>query len=162
MNRHESVEIGDQVLDAAISFADRGVVGLDLAGQEDGYSALPFRDLFARAKREGFGVTIHAGEWAGADSVREAVELLDADRIGHGIRTIEDPALVELLAARGTVLEVCPTSNVQSGVVEAFPIAPADRTLSARRPHDHQHRRPADLQRDHERRDRAGAAPIRR
>ncbi len=124
MNRHESVEIGEQVLAAAISFADRGVVGLDLAGQEDGYSALPFRSLFERAKREGFGVTIHAGEWAGADSVREAVELLNADRIGHGIRTIEDPTLVELLAARGTVLEVCPTSNVQSGVVETFPIHP--------------------------------------
>ncbi len=124
MNRHESVEIGDQVLDAAINFADRGVVGLDLAGQEDGYSALPFRSLFERAKSEGFGVTIHAGEWAGANSVREAVEALGADRIGHGVRTFEDPSLVELLAARGTVLEICPTSNVQSGVVATFPTHP--------------------------------------
>ncbi len=124
MNRHESVEIGEQVLEAAIHFADRGVVGLDLAGQEAGYSALPFRSLFERAKVEGFGVTIHAGEWVGAENVREAVEALGADRVGHGIRTVEDPALVDLLHARGTVLEVCPTSNVQSGAVEDFEVHP--------------------------------------
>jgi adenosine deaminase len=124
MNRHESVEIGEQVLEAAIRYADRGVVGLDLAGQEAGHSCLPFRDLFQHAKAQGFGVTIHAGEWAGAESVREAVEGLGADRIGHGIRTIEDHALVELLQARGTVLEVCPTSNVQSGAVPDFGVHP--------------------------------------
>ncbi|HVU13779.1 MAG TPA: adenosine deaminase [Phototrophicaceae bacterium] len=124
MNRHESVEIGDQVLEAAIHFADRGVVGLDLAGQEAGHSGLPFRALFERAKAEGFGITIHAGEWAGASNVREAVEILGADRVGHGIRTIEDPTLFDLLQTRGTVLEVCPTSNVQSGAVEGFGVHP--------------------------------------
>ena len=120
MNRHESVEIGEQVVRAAIDYADRGVVGIDLAGQEAGHSGLPFRDLFARAKAEGLGVTIHAGEWAGAENVREAVEALGADRIGHGIRLIEDPALMDQLQACGTVLEVCPTSNVQSGAVADF------------------------------------------
>jgi adenosine deaminase len=120
MNRHEAVEIGEQVLDAAIRYRDRGIVGLDLAGQEAGHSGLPFAKLFARAKDEGFGVTIHAGEWAGAENVREAVEVLGADRVGHGIRLGEDPALVEVLQARGTVLEVCPTSNVQSGAVADF------------------------------------------
>ena len=124
MNRHESVEIGEQVLQAAIDFADRGVVGLDLAGQEPGHSGLPFRDLFERAKAEGFGVTIHAGEWAGAANVREAVEVLGADRIGHGIRMVEDPLLFDLLQTRGTVLEVCPTSNVQSGAVADFNVHP--------------------------------------
>ncbi len=124
MNRQESVEIGNQVLEAAINFADHGVVGLDLAGQEAGHSGLPFRDLFERAKAEGFGITSHAGEWAGASNVREAVEILGADRIGHGIRTVEDPTLFDLLQARGTVLEVCPTSNVQSGAVEDFGVHP--------------------------------------
>ncbi len=124
MNRHESIEIGERVVQAAIDYADRGVVGLDLAGQEAGHSALPFRDLFARAKSAGLGVTIHAGEWAGAESVREAVETLEADRIGHGIRTIEDPALCNLLQQRGTVLEVCPTSNVMSGAVADFDVHP--------------------------------------
>ncbi len=120
MNRHEAVEIGEKVLDAAIPYADRGIVGLDLAGQEAGFSGLPFSKLFARAKAAGFGVTIHAGEWAGAENVREAVDVLGADRIGHGIRLIEDPELMELLQARGVVLEVCPTSNVQSGAVADF------------------------------------------
>ena len=120
MNRHESVEIGEQVLQAAIDYKDRGVVGLDLAGQEAGHSGLPFRDLFAQAKAAGLGVTIHAGEWAGADNVREAVEMLGADRIGHGIRAVEDPSVLEMLQAHATVLEICPTSNVQSGVVADF------------------------------------------
>lgn len=124
MNRHESVTIGEQVLQAAKDYAHRGVVGLDLAGQEDGFSSLPFRDLFVDAKNAGFGVTIHAGEWAGSESVREAVETLDADRIGHGIRAGEDPTLLDLLRARGTVLEVCPTSNVQSGAVDDFATHP--------------------------------------
>ena len=69
-------------------------------------------------------MTIHAGEWAGAENVREAVEVLGADRIGHGIRTVEDPALCDLLHRRGTVLEICPTSNVQSGAVDDFDVHP--------------------------------------
>lgn len=124
MNRHESVEIGEQVVRAAVDYAKHGVVGIDLAGQEAGYSALPFRDLFERAKAAGLGVTVHAGEWAGADNVREAVEALNADRIGHGIRAVEDLTLCDLLHRRGTVLEVCPTSNIVSGAVEDFAAHP--------------------------------------
>ncbi len=116
MNRHEGASNAEAVLDAALAFRDRGVVALDLAGNEDGYPAEPFRMVFRRAKREGLFVTIHAGEWAGADSVRDALELLDADRIGHGIRILEDPALVAEVARRGIPLEVCPTSNVDSGI----------------------------------------------
>ena len=128
MNRQESIEIGEQVLKAAIDYQDRGVVGLDLAGQEAGHSGLPFRDLFAQAKAAGLGVTIHAGEWAGAENVREAVEILGADRIGHGIRAVEDPSVIAMLQEHETVLEICPTSNVQSGVVEDFNAHPL-RTL---------------------------------
>ena len=117
MNRHESVEIGESVLAAALNFRDRGVVALDLAGNEHDFPAEPFWGLFEHAKESGLGVTIHAGEWGGASNVREAVERLHADRVGHGVRAIEDPALIEWLIERGTVLEVCPTSNIQSGVV---------------------------------------------
>ncbi len=120
MNRHESVGIGELVLQAALKFHDAGVVGIDLAGQEEGFSGLPFGDLFVEAKAAGLGVTIHAGEWSGAPSVREAVELLGADRIGHGIRAVEDADVVALLRERGTVLEVCPQSNIDSGVVETY------------------------------------------
>ena len=124
INRHESYEIGEQVIDVAAQFGDRGVVGIDLAGREADFSALPFLPLFERARSLGLGLTIHAGEWLGADNVREAVEILGADRIGHGIRAVEDAALVDLLAERGTVLEVCPTSNVHSGVVANLSVHP--------------------------------------
>jgi adenosine deaminase len=124
MNRHESTSIGEQVLETAIRYANCGVVGIDLAGQEDGFSGLPFRDIFARAREAGLGVTIHAGEWAGAANVREAIELLGAARIGHGVRAVEDEALVDAVAERGIALEICPTSNVQSGVVDDFDVHP--------------------------------------
>jgi adenosine deaminase len=120
MNRHESTEIAEEVIEAALAHVGYGVVGIDLAGQEANFSARPFRSLFERAKENGLGITVHAGEWAGAASVREVVEELGATRIGHGIRAIEDPTLVDLLLSQGTVLEVCPTSNVHSGVVAQY------------------------------------------
>ncbi len=118
MNRHEPVEIGEHVLRAAINNRSRGVVGLDLAGDEANYSCLPFRLLFRRAKSAGLGVTIHAGEWAGARSVWDAIGNLNADRVGHGIKALDDLAIVQVLAEREIILEVCPTSNVLSGVVD--------------------------------------------
>ena len=120
MNRHESIEIGESVIMAALEHRHHGVTGIDLAGQEAVFSSRPFRDLFKQAKADGMGLTVHAGEWDGAQSVREAVEYLDADRVGHGIRAAEDPSLMALLVERGTVLEVCPTSNYQSGVVASL------------------------------------------
>lgn len=124
INRHESFEVGEQVVDVAAQFCGRGVVGIDLAGREADFPALPFLPLFERAHALGLGVTIHAGEWLGADNVREAVEVLGADRIGHGIRAVEDSDLIAQLAARGAVLEVCPTSNVHSGVVANLSVHP--------------------------------------
>ena len=120
MNRHESVEIGEAVLDATLNHREKGIVGIDLAGAEADFSALPFRDVFLKAKAEGLGITIHAGEWAGADSVWDAVGNMGATRVGHGIRVLEDPAMTEMLVQRGVVLEVCPGSNVLSGIVEKF------------------------------------------
>jgi adenosine deaminase len=117
VNRHESVEIADQVLSAALATHDCALVGMDLAGQEVGYSARPFKDLFDRAQAEGLHLTVHAGEWQGAENVREAIEVLGAERIGHGVRSVEDSRVIQLLRERGTTLEVCPTSNMQSGVV---------------------------------------------
>jgi adenosine deaminase len=124
MNRHESVAIGDEVLDAAIDHSDQGVVAVDLAGNEQSFSARPFRQLFERALQAGLGVTIHAGEWGGADNVRDAIESLGASRVGHGVRALEDPTLLPLLIERNIVLEICPTSNVQSGAVADFSAHP--------------------------------------
>ncbi|MCS7070346.1 MAG: adenosine deaminase, partial [Anaerolinea sp.] len=116
MNRHESVEIGERVLDAALTRRGCGVVGIDLAGREADFPAAPFAPVLERARREGLGVTVHAGEWAGAARVREAVLELHAGRIGHGVRAVEDPAVVALLREHSVTLEVCPSSNVDSGV----------------------------------------------
>jgi adenosine deaminase len=93
------------------------VVGFSMAGDEENYPAGDYAEAFEVAAAAGLGCTVHAGEWAGAHSVWAALEL-PVTRIGHGVRAIEDPALVEQLAERGLVLECCPTSNV---VLNAFP-----------------------------------------
>lgn len=124
LNRHESLEVGEKVLQAALDFQGQGVVAIDLCGNENEYPAAPFAPLFRKAKAAGLGITIHAGEWAGADNIREAIDMLGAQRIGHGVRAIEDPTLVEWLAERQIVLEVCPTSNIHSGVVGDWDLHP--------------------------------------
>ena len=90
------------------------VTGFGLAGDEAGFPPEPFARAFAIAQDAGLGLACHAGEWAGPESVRGALTL-PITRIGHGVRAIEEPALVAELAARGIVLEVCPTSNVVLG-----------------------------------------------
>ncbi len=117
VNRHESITIAHRVLDAALALNRPEIVALDLAGQEVGHSARPFRALFLRAQEAGLHTTVHAGEWDGPDNVREAIEVLNAERIGHGVRAIEDSRVVQLVRERGITLETCPTSNMQSGVV---------------------------------------------
>ena len=95
------------------------VVGFSLAGDEAGYPPEPYAEAYRIAADAGLGCTVHAGEWAGADSVRGALEL-PVTRISHGVRAIEDPALVDELARRQVTLEVCPTSNVVLGVFPSF------------------------------------------
>ena len=95
------------------------VTGFGLAGDEAGFPPEPFARAYEIAHAAGLGLTCHAGEWAGPESVRGALSLPGpVTRLGHGVRAIEDPALVRELAERGTVLEVCPTSNV---VLDAYP-----------------------------------------
>ena len=95
------------------------MTGFGLAGDEAGFPPGPFARAFAIAHDAGLGITCHAGEWVGPESVRGALALpVPVTRLGHGVRAIEDPALVAELAERGTVLEVCPTSNV---VLDAYP-----------------------------------------
>jgi len=112
----------EQALRVARHAAERPhpyVVGFSMAGDEAGFPAHDFVEVFQVAAGAGLGCTIHAGEWAGAGSVRAALELPVA-RISHGVRAIEDPAVVSELAARGTVLECCPTSNVVLGVYGSY------------------------------------------
>lgn len=118
INRHESIALAEKVMEIALDKKEQGVVGVDLAGNEAEYPADPFRELFTVARKQGLRVTIHAGEWGGAENVHQAIEFLNADRIGHGIRVLENPDTVALARERGTLFEVCVTSNHHSGVVK--------------------------------------------
>jgi adenosine deaminase len=106
------------------------VVGFSMAGDEAGFPAGDFAEVFAIAADAGLGCTIHAGEWAGADSVRAALSL-PITRIAHGVRAIEDVLVVSELADRGIVLECCPTSNVVLGVFPSYEDHPLPALRSA-------------------------------
>ncbi len=95
--------------------ADLDVIGVALGGDEMRFQAKLFADAFAYARAVGLRCVAHAGEADGPASVRDAVQLLRVERIGHGIRALEDPATVELLATRRVAVEICPTSNRLTG-----------------------------------------------
>jgi adenosine deaminase len=129
INRHESPALAAEVAELAAAFQSEGITGLDLAGNEAEFPTRPFADIFRRAKQNGLRITIHAGEWGGAENVREAIEIFEADRIGHGVRVLEDPEVVRLARRRGIPFEVCLTSNLQTGVVPDLADHPLRRML---------------------------------
>ncbi len=131
VNRHESLEIAEQVVLLAIERQHKGIVGVDLAGNEAHFSGLPFAGLFTDARQSGMHITVHAGEWAGAQNVADAILQLGAERIGHGVRVLEDPYVMGIAREHSTVFEVCITSNYQSGVVQALEEHPLNRMLAA-------------------------------
>jgi adenosine deaminase len=100
-----------------VTMTDLDVVGVSLGGDEVRFPARLFVEPFAYVRSQGLHCVAHAGEVGGAESVRDAVELLGAERIGHGVRALNDPNTVELLATRGIPLEICPTSNRLTGAV---------------------------------------------
>ncbi|HJX40197.1 MAG TPA: adenosine deaminase [Anaerolineales bacterium] len=127
MNRHEPLGLAEQMAQLAIDRAGRGIVALDLAGDEANFTAEAFASIFSTARQAGLGTTAHAGEWAGPESVRFALEGLQVDRIGHGVRVLENQEVVALARERRTVFEVCLTSNYHSGVISRM----ADHPLPA-------------------------------
>ena len=108
------------LIDLALRYADRGVVGVDLAGDESLFRPECFETHFARARDAGLGVTIHAGESGGPEHVGDAVRALGADRVGHGTSAPRDPAVLALLAERGITVECCVTSNVHTGAIARY------------------------------------------
>jgi adenosine deaminase len=123
----------EQALRVARHAAERPhpyVVGFSMAGDEENFPAGDYAEAFTIAAEAGLGCTVHAGEWAGAHSVRAALQL-PVTRIGHGVRAIEDPALVDELAERGIVLECCPTSNVVLGAFDSYEDHPLPRLRAA-------------------------------
>lgn len=99
---------------------DRGVVAVGLGGLESDFPPEPYAPAFQLARAEGLASVPHAGEVAGPASIRGALDALAADRIRHGIRAVEDPALVDELRDREIVLDVCPVSNVRTGAVASL------------------------------------------
>ena len=130
MRGDNNAELNLRTVEVAGEFLGRGVVALDLAGNEAGFPTENFRELFAKAKALGVPYTIHAGEADCAESVRCAIEM-GASRIGHGVRSIEDAELVKILAQNEITLELCPTSNIQTTVFEDISEYPIRKFLEA-------------------------------
>lgn len=120
ISRDYGIELAEATVDMALSLPEGYFCGLDIAGNELEHEAGPFAHLFARVKRAGWGLTVHAGEACGPENVAEAVRQFNADRIGHGIRAADDGAVMELLRERDVLLEVCLTSNLHTGVVASI------------------------------------------
>jgi len=119
------------VLEIALAARDQGVVALGLGGNERGFPPRLFIETFERARQAGLPRVPHSGENEGPGSIRGTIDLLHADRIGHGVRCIEDPALVETLRSRQIPLEICPTSNVRLGVYSDYASHPLRRLWDA-------------------------------
>lgn len=115
VTRNFGAESAMKTTELAASFAGDGVIGIGLGGDEVRFPARLFKDVFAFARAQGLHTVAHAGEADGAQSVRDAVEILQAERIGHGVRALEDPSVVALLCERNIPLEICPTSNFLTG-----------------------------------------------
>ena len=119
-----------EIAELAVRWRDEGVVGFDIAGAEAGYPPTRHLEAFNHVQRENFHTTIHAGEAFGLPSIWEAVQLCGAERLGHGVRIVDDITgepgnerlgrLAEYVRDRRVPLELCPTSNVNTGVVKTF------------------------------------------
>ena len=107
-------------MEAVLRGRDRGVVAVDLAGDEIAYPGRLFTRHFQQARESGMRITVHAGESTSAAQVKQAIVELGAERIGHGIRAVDDPAVMDLVARAGVGLENCLSTNVQCGLVSSF------------------------------------------
>ena len=128
---YPDLPLADFITDTAIDGRNDGVVALGLAGTELGYPPEPFEPWFDRARAAGLHSAPHAGETAGPASVWGAIHALGAERLGHGVRAIEDPDLVAYLVEHRIALEVCPTSNVSLGVYPSLEEHPLPRLHAA-------------------------------
>ena len=110
--------LNEILLEKAIKYRDRGVVGIDIAGPaKKGFRYSDCRPLYRKARKEGLGLTVHAGEDEDYRSVREVLDSLEPSRIGHGVRATEDLRTMDMLRERGVTLELCPSSNLSTRVI---------------------------------------------
>ncbi|MDP6359357.1 MAG: adenosine deaminase [Planctomycetota bacterium] len=123
--RHFSREINEPGIEAVLEAGPDEFVGFDIAGDEINFSLEPLAPWIERIKESGLGLTLHAGEAGPADNVREAITRFGADRIGHGVRVVDDASLVDMAVEKGTGFEMCLTSNVQTATVPSLQAHPA-------------------------------------
>jgi adenosine deaminase len=122
--RHFEPERAVRMAALAVEYKDRGVLAFDLAGAEKDNPAKRFREAFYLVRHANLNVTVHAGEAYGPESIQQALHWAGAHRIGHGVRLREDPDLVEYVRDHRIPLEMCPTSNVQTGAVASIDLHP--------------------------------------
>ncbi len=130
ISRDLGMDFAEKTLELILGNRDR-FCALDLAGDESSRPYRDFEQLFGRARAEGVGITVHAGESSGPETVWEAIQILGAQRIGHGIGSIQDPHLLETLRNQKIGLEICPTSNWLTGCVRDFESHPLPKLLRA-------------------------------
>ena len=144
-----------EIAELAVRYRDRGVVGFDIAGAEAGWPPSRHLDAFQYIKRENFHITIHAGEGFGLPSIWEAVQFCGTERLGHGVRIVDDIQISQegnvrlgrlsaYIRDRRIPLEMCPTSNVQTGAAPSIALHPIRLLRQLLVPGDGEHRQPAD------------------
>ncbi|MDP6095868.1 MAG: adenosine deaminase, partial [Gammaproteobacteria bacterium] len=129
--RHFGPEQAMRVAEAVVHSPHPYVVGFGMGGNELLYTLREFAPAFSLIDTAGLPTTVHAGEWAGAESVADALDALPVSRIGHGVRSVEDPALVERLVREGIHLEVCLSSNIATRVYDDFASHPFNQLREA-------------------------------
>lgn len=130
MMRNASIDENMKVIHSAYKYLGKGVVGIDLAGDESKYPTDLFQELFDQINKLNIPLTVHAGEAASSNNIKEAV-INNAKRIGHGIKLIEDMNLLEYVKNNNITLEICPTSNIQTKVVPSFEEHPIKKLVDA-------------------------------
>ena len=121
LDRTFSYKLNEILVGKALKYQNRGVVGIDIAGGRDsGFSYSHYKDLYKKARDGGLGLTVHAGEDEDYRSVQDVIASLDPDRIGHGVRSTEDEKTMEMIRERNITLEICPSSNMHTGVIKGI------------------------------------------
>lgn len=119
LDRTFSIRLNEILLEKTLRYMSRGIVGIDIAGSRSRtFKYSNYGEIYRRARKEGLGLTVHAGEDEGHQSVRQVIEHLDPDRIGHGVRACENEDTLELVRKKAITLEVCPSSNLHTRIVK--------------------------------------------
>ncbi len=121
LDRAFPTHLNEIIVEKAIVYRDRGVVGIDIAGPESAtFDPADYKAVFRRAHKKGLGITVHTGESGPVEEVAAVIEQLEPDRLGHGVKSAYDERTMGMIRERGITLELCPTSNLNSGVVSGW------------------------------------------